>query len=43
MGVDRDKLIAWLSAHGNSENVVVFAIYSGLVMRLKRGDFDEVP
>jgi len=42
MAIDQDKLIEWLSARGNSENVVVFAIYSGLIMRIKRGDFDEV-
>lgn len=41
MAIDRDKLIAWLSARGNSENVVVFAIYSGLIARIRRGDFDE--
>ena len=36
-----DKLIEWMSARSNSENVVVFAIYSGLIMRIKRGDFNE--
>ena len=43
MRIDLDKLIDWLTTRGNSENVVVFAIYAGLVMRLKRGDFNEVP
>lgn len=42
MGLDKAKLIEWMSARRNSENVVVFAIYSGLINRIERGEFDEV-
>lgn len=41
MVVSGDKLVAWLTARANSKNALVFAIYSGLIGRIRRGDFDE--
>lgn len=38
--VDPDRLCAWLAERSQTQNVVLFAVWQGLIARVRRGDFD---
>lgn len=41
MGVDKTRLLGFLTERGKHSEPLIVAVYQGLADRVRRGDFDE--